>query len=104
MKIIGSLLMGVALLGTFFLGSADAIGTKAWQKSYQTDWYAINQELSTVPKVEVAEQEVGHKTWQTLYQADWYAINQELSTVPGGEMAGTGGGAQNLAKCDGRSC
>lgn len=71
MKIICSLLMGGALLSAVFLGSADAIGTKAWQKSYQ---------------------------------ADWYAINQELSTVPGVEMAGTGGGAQNLAKCDGRSC
>ena len=137
MKTIGSLLMGGALLGAFFLGSADAIGTEAWQKSYQTDWYAINQELSTVPGVEMAEQEAGHKTWlksyqtdwyainqelstvprvemaeqeaghkagQTSYQTDWYSINQELSILPGGELAGTGGGAQNLAKCDGRSC
>ena len=86
MKIIGSLLMGGALLGAFFLGSADAIGTKAGQTSYQTDWYAINQELSTVPGVEMAEQEAGHKAGQTSYQTDWYAINQELSTVPGVEM------------------
>jgi hypothetical protein len=104
MKIIGSLLMGGALLGAFFLGSADAIGTKASQKSYQADWYAINQELSTGPGVEMAEQELGHKTGQKSYQTDWYAINQELSILPGGELAGTGGGAQNLAKCDGRSC
>ena len=100
MKIIGSLLMGGALLSAVFLGSADAIGTKAWQTSYQANWYAINQELSAVSGVEMAEQEAGHKSWQTSYQANWYAINQELSTVSGVEMAGTGGGAQNLKECD----
>ena len=86
MKIIGSLLMGVALLSAVFLGSADAIGTQAWQTSYQADWYAINQETATVPGVEMAEQELGRKTWQTSYQADWYAINQETATA-GVEMA-----------------